>query len=82
MAEPFSATRSRYSPKLRQFQGTPNSSASSAMPSTLTIIFFRYSPSDSSPSGARVKPQLPPIIEVTPKRFDGVVCGSQKTCAS
>ncbi len=81
-AVPEPSTRSRYSPKLRQSQGTPSSSASRAMPSTFTIICLRYSPSDSSPSGASVKPQLPAITEVTPNRFDGVARGSQKIWAS
>ena len=82
MAVPLSSTRSRYSAKLSQFQGTPCSSASRAMPSTLVIMCLRYSPSAVSPSGASEKPQLPATIEVTPKRFDGVEYGSQKIWAS
>ena len=52
------------------------------MPSTFTIIFLRYSASAGLPSGARVKPQLPPISEVTPNRLEGVAQGSQKSWAS
>ncbi len=40
-AVPVSLRRSRYSPKVCQFHGTPSSSASSAMPSTRTIIRLR-----------------------------------------
>ena len=35
-----------------------------------------------APSGASVKPQLPPMTVVTPWRFDGDAAGSQSSCAS
>ena len=51
------------------------------MPSTLAIIRMRYE-ACSSPAGASVNPQLPPMAVVTPCSGDGLAVGSQESCAS
>ncbi len=61
------SSASRYSPKLRQFHGTPSRRLSSGMPSTRASMRIRYSLSSGLPlSGAMLKPQLPAITVVTP----------------
>ena len=68
----FPSNRPRKSPKLRQFQSTPSARAAGDIPSTLTSMAARYAASESSPSGAMLKPQLPMTTLVMPCWHDGV----------
>ena len=77
----FPSSVSRYSPNVRQRTSTPERTLSSGMPSTLASIAVRYSTASGS-IGASVKPQLPPMTDVTPWSGLGVRYGSQATWAS
>lgn len=75
------SSRWRQSPKVLQSQASPASRAARGIPSTRAIIRMRYS-ACSSPEGASVNPQFPPMAVVTPCSGDGLAEGSQESWAS